>query len=940
MYYKKIILIIFLLSLINVFSYINIIPISPYENENDVDLKTIFRWRIEPQIDLRYRIYISSEKSITQENLKNNNLFTNFYVGDVLLPNTKYYWKIEAFDENNVFESEVFEFTTRNIKNGDIYSIFFGNYDDFSYLNNYFFASRNRRVQIFNLAGDIVKNLYLEEDIKSAFLLKENIYYKTNNYIYKITHNLDIYSYEFKDKISSFVLEDLFITDNNLYLIEEKIMLIKEFKNLNKLLFLDNYFMKITDYSIIKYDMNFILIDKIDFDAKIIDVQSSDNELLVLLEDLLISLDINLQIIKSYNLQHFHEDKKIITILYFDKYAILNDNKLKIFNKDFEKLLLLELKNNFSYFIPINENDFVLVGEKIIAFNMDKQTKWQYGTIINFEIIKKPQITSLGLLIGLKDYVVRNIIFYDNFDFEEEKAIYYKEIIIDTKVEQEKTLDFPIFELDNYFITKYYIIEEELTNYLSPSNEILFVFNNLNSYFNNYLNNLEEYLFKNIKENLFFTNYIDKEVKEIIKLEWNDNYNLNDYKIILKNLTKNSSQTYNTQINNIHINLADNSEYIISLYGRIFDNYYFFDEIKFATNIFDITKILVNDNDEFVYNSIIYNEFIYLIGYEDKEVWNSKIWKINKFGEIIFEKTYGGNNTDFLKDIIITDYATRTNDIISIGDTNSLGINGDAYILSIDTEGSINYELHYGDIGRDNGSVIINFDQESYILGGNIFIRNRLTDIFISKYLYDGSRIWTKTFGGRDIELISSIQTSSNQGLMVFGSTRSFGYGNFDIYALRLNFYGNEIWSNVYGSEHNEITIDSWRKNKYYYVFYEKQDIPLKYGIVKVHEDEGFKDNFEQEMPGIRLYGITQYDNRIFAYGQKDIEDKILGVIYEINLENEEFELFRKFELEGEFSIRSVNIENNIMYVMGNKTDNRGRMHPVLIRGSLEDKEE
>ena len=179
---KKTIIIIFLLYTL-IISANSITPINPQNNEEEVDLKTIFRWEVDN--DYRYRFYISENEIIDESHRRANNLFSNFYAGAVLKPNTTYYWKIEAFNEEETIESEIFSFKTRNVEPGDMYSIFFGTYDNFIYHNEHFYASRNRRVRIYDLNQDVVKNISFDEDIKNVFLVENSLIYETEIYLYK-----------------------------------------------------------------------------------------------------------------------------------------------------------------------------------------------------------------------------------------------------------------------------------------------------------------------------------------------------------------------------------------------------------------------------------------------------------------------------------------------------------------------------------------------------------------------------------------------------------------------------------------------------------------------------------------------------------------------------------------------------------------------------------
>ncbi len=228
----------------------------------------------------------------------------------------------------------------------------------------------------------------------------------------------------------------------------------------------------------------------------------------------------------------------------------------------------------------------------------------------------------------------------------------------------------------------------------------------------------------------------------------------------------------------------------------------------------ELTKIFSKSFDEYIYGSLYDGENFYLYGYEGKnDNWDAKTWKMDPYGNILNETSLYAQNTDFFRDAILTkDSTDNTKNIIYVGDTLSYGLNGNAYIVSLTEDGSVNYQIDYGDIGRDSGISITNIDENSYAVTGNLFINKKLSDIFVSKYLNDGTRIWTNNFGGNDVEIALDIKNSQDQGFMVFGATRSFGAGGFDVYVLKIDYYGNMKWSNVYGDSNDNIPVGYKRR--------------------------------------------------------------------------------------------------------------------------------
>ncbi|GAI48897.1 unnamed protein product, partial [marine sediment metagenome] len=64
----------------------------------------------------------------------------------------------------------------------------------------------------------------------------------------------------------------------------------------------------------------------------------------------------------------------------------------------------------------------------------------------------------------------------------------------------------------------------------------------------------------------------------------------------------------------------------------------------------------------------------------------------------------------------------------------------------------------------------------------------------------DGNLIWNKTYGGDRSDEGRSVQETSDGGYVIAGYTRSFGNkDDTDVYLVRVDSEGNEIWSRTYG---------------------------------------------------------------------------------------------------------------------------------------------
>jgi uncharacterized delta-60 repeat protein len=79
--------------------------------------------------------------------------------------------------------------------------------------------------------------------------------------------------------------------------------------------------------------------------------------------------------------------------------------------------------------------------------------------------------------------------------------------------------------------------------------------------------------------------------------------------------------------------------------------------------------------------------------------------------------------------------------------------------------------------------------------------------LFLGSFQYLHAQ-WAKTYGGSGDDYASSIQQTSDGGYIVAGQTESFGFGNEDLWILKLDSNGNIEWQKTYGLSHEDRTYD------------------------------------------------------------------------------------------------------------------------------------
>ena len=150
---------------------------------------------------------------------------------------------------------------------------------------------------------------------------------------------------------------------------------------------------------------------------------------------------------------------------------------------------------------------------------------------------------------------------------------------------------------------------------------------------------------------------------------------------------------------------------------------------------------------------------------------------------------------------------TTDSGFVIVGTTNNecLGMN-DINIIKVDSGFNTQWSKVYGGTGTEWGySVVQTFDGGYAFAGFTNSYGNGGYDGYLVRVNSWGNIIWTKTFGGTNWDFIYSLKQTSDSGFVLCGETYSFGSGGKDVYAIRTDKNGNTIWTNTFGGTLDDI---------------------------------------------------------------------------------------------------------------------------------------
>lgn len=197
------------------------------------------------------------------------------------------------------------------------------------------------------------------------------------------------------------------------------------------------------------------------------------------------------------------------------------------------------------------------------------------------------------------------------------------------------------------------------------------------------------------------------------------------------------------------------------------------------------------------------------------------VLKLDKNGDIEWKKTYGGSDSDYITDVVLTEdngYILAGYTSSDDGDVPQNKGSRDIWVLKINRFGTIVWSKTYGGKDMDqttsmdktkDGGVIIAAKTRSSFGGSNY--NNGVWDYVILKLDSKGEQQWLKTYGGSESDIPTSIIERKDGGYVVVGYTYSeyvqggFNKGDADAWIMSIYGEGDIFWSRVYGGSYTDI---------------------------------------------------------------------------------------------------------------------------------------
>jgi len=167
-------------------------------------------------------------------------------------------------------------------------------------------------------------------------------------------------------------------------------------------------------------------------------------------------------------------------------------------------------------------------------------------------------------------------------------------------------------------------------------------------------------------------------------------------------------------------------------------------------------------------------------------------------GHTLWAEAFGGPASDSAQAVLTT---SDGGGFVAAGYTYSYGAGGcDFYLIKVDLLGNMVWEQTFGGPGNDMAFSLEETSDGGFILAGSSdsFGGGDL-DIYMVKTDSSGTELWSQTYGGPGDDGARSVLQTFHEGFLAVGYTYSFGAGDSDFYIVKADSSGNELWTQTCG---------------------------------------------------------------------------------------------------------------------------------------------
>ncbi|RJP76691.1 MAG: T9SS C-terminal target domain-containing protein [Candidatus Zixiibacteriota bacterium] len=275
--------------------------------------------------------------------------------------------------------------------------------------------------------------------------------------------------------------------------------------------------------------------------------------------------------------------------------------------------------------------------------------------------------------------------------------------------------------------------------------------------------------------------------------------------------------------------------------------------------------------------------------------------KTDAAGNQAWFRTYGGPQWDVGAAV----QQTSDGGYIIAGSTSSFGTGlgtYNVYLIKTDASGIAQWSRYFGGTAVEKGHALDQTSDGGYIITGRIQSEGAGgDDVYLIKTDASGNEAWHRTFGGAVSDIGYGVQQTSDGGYIVAGSTWSYGLAAEDAWLIKTDPAGNQTWAQTFGDVQWDCAHDVIQTADGGYAFTGYTIIPgdLWYEVYVVKTDPSGNEVWSMH------HGLSQYDMGYSLQQTTDGGYIVAGKVGETAQHQENIYLIR---LASESAALSVNL--------------------------------
>jgi hypothetical protein len=185
--------------------------------------------------------------------------------------------------------------------------------------------------------------------------------------------------------------------------------------------------------------------------------------------------------------------------------------------------------------------------------------------------------------------------------------------------------------------------------------------------------------------------------------------------------------------------------------------------------------------------------------------------RTNKNGNTLWSKRFGGSDRDRCYSV----QQTSDGGFILAGETYSFGAgNDDFWLVKTDANGDSVWSRTFGGTGDDCSESVRETPDGGYILAGLTFsFAVGAADFWMVKTDVNGYEVWSHSYGRNDTDYCFAVRPTMDDGYLLAGFTKSGGAGGRDFWLIKTDSDGDSLWSRTYGGPNDEecrAVFETW----------------------------------------------------------------------------------------------------------------------------------